>query len=60
MVDQGTYLFGDWVGIVAAVGYFHTDVVLAGQISQPRIMSSVRNTEIWPVRDWAWCGRFVF
>jgi hypothetical protein len=22
-----------WVGIVAAVGYFHTDVVLAGQIT---------------------------
>ena len=37
MVDQGTYLFGYlsviWFGIVVAVGYVHTEVFLAGQIT---------------------------
>jgi hypothetical protein len=45
MVDQGTYLFGYfsvvWAGIVVAVGYYHTDVYLAGRITpaQDRVIS---------------------
>src|SRR5262249_6275156 len=45
-----------WVGLVGAVGYFHTDVFLAGQITPAEDHAISEKYGDLAVMDWAWCG----